>query len=211
MLEAWRPLARLAPRTAKRCSVACGMAATAAILAVSGTALAQAPQANMQGSTEALARAAQNPIAAMISVPFQNNVNVGYGPNEHIQNVLNIQPVVPFSLNQDWNLIIRTILPVISQPGMMPGEGTTFGLGATQFSALLSPAQAGRVIWGAGAVVQAPTTTDQARGSNVWRGGPIFVALTMLGAWVIGGWSTTSGRPAVRAPIATTPSTSSPS
>jgi hypothetical protein len=163
------------------------MAATAAILAVSGTALAQEPQANMQGSAEALARAAQNPIAAMISVPFQNNVNFGYGPNEHIQNVLNIQPVVPFRLNEQWNLVTRTILPLISQPGLVPGEGTTFGLGATQFSAFLSPAQPGPLIWGAGAVVQAPTATDSALGSNVWGGGPTIVALTMTGPWVIGG------------------------
>jgi hypothetical protein len=102
----------------------------------------------------------------MISVPFQNNMNFGYGPNDHIQNVLNIQPVVPFSLNEDWNLVTRTILPLISQPGMTPGQGTTFGLGATQFSALLSPAQAGRLIWG---------------------GGPSFVALTMAGlGWSVG-------------------------
>ena len=123
----------------------------------------------------------------MISVPFQKNMNFGYGPIDHIQNVLNIQPVVPFSLNEDWNLVTRTILPLISQPGMTPGQGTTFGLGATHFSAFLSPTQAGRLIWGAGAVVQAPTTTDQALGSNVWGGGPSFVALTMAGPWVVGG------------------------
>jgi len=163
------------------------MAAMAAILAFGYQTLAQEPQAGAAGSAEELARAAQNPIAAMISVPFQNNMNFGYGPNDHIQNVLNIQPVVPFSLNEDWNLVTRTILPLISQPGMTPGQGTTFGLGATQFSAFLSPAQAGRLIWGAGAVVQAPTTTDQALGSNVWGGGPSFVALTMAGPWVIGG------------------------
>lgn len=93
----------------------------------------------------------------------------------------------PIRLNEQWNLVTRTILPVISQPGLAPGEGTTFGLGATQFSAFLSPAQPGPLIWGAGAVVQAPTATDTALGSNVWGGGPTFVALTMTGPWVIGG------------------------
>ena len=171
----------------KRRRALVGMAAMAAILAFGYQTLAQEPQAGAADNAEELARAAQNPIAAMISVPFQNNMNFGYGPNDHIQNVLNIQPVVPFSLNEDWNLVTRTILPLISQPGMTPGQGTTFGLGATQFSAFLSPAQAGRLIWGAGAVVQAPTTTDQALGSNVWGGGPSFVALTMAGPWVIGG------------------------
>jgi hypothetical protein len=164
-----------------------GMAAMAAILGLASQVAAQEPQAATGGSAEELARAAQNPIAAMISVPFQNNINFGYGPNDHIQNVLNIQPVIPISLSDQWNLVTRTILPVISQPGMAPGEGTTFGLGATQFSAFLSPAQTGRLIWGVGPVVQAPTTTDQALGSNVWGAGPSLVALTMTGPWVIGG------------------------
>lgn len=159
----------------------------AAILGLASQVAAQEPQAATGGSAEELARAAQNPIAAMISVPFQNNINFGYGPNDHIQNVLNIQPVIPISLSDQWNLVTRTILPVISQPGMAPGEGTTFGLGATQFSAFLSPAQTGRLIWGVGPVVQAPTTTDQALGSNLWGAGPSLVALTMTGPWVIGG------------------------
>jgi hypothetical protein len=136
---------------------------------------------------DALARAAQNPVAAMISVPFQNNTNLNYGPRNHTQNVLNIQPVIPLGLNDDWNVITRTILPVISQPGFPPGEGTTFGLGAVQFSAFLSPAQAGRLIWGVGGVVQAPTITDKALGSRAWGAGPTAVALTMAGPWVIGG------------------------
>ena len=69
-----------------------------------------------------LARAAQNPVANMISVPFQNNTNTNFGPLEKTQNVLNIQPVLPFELNDDWNLITRTIIPVISQPGFAPGQ-----------------------------------------------------------------------------------------
>jgi hypothetical protein len=152
-----------------------------------GTAGAPAAEGAPRMDADALARAAQNPIAAMISVPFQNNTNFNYGPNGHTQNILNIQPVVPFRVNEDWNVITRTILPVISQPSFAPGGDSTFGLGAVQFSTFLSPAQAGRVIWGAGAVVQAPTTTDSALGSNVWGGGPTFVALTMAGPWVLGG------------------------
>ena len=135
----------------------------------------------------ALARATQNPVADLISLPFQNNTNLNYGPRDHTQNILNIQPVIPISLNADWNLITRTILPVISQPGLEPGQGTTFGLGATQASVFLSPARPGEVIWGAGAVVQAPTVTNQALGSNIWGAGPSFVALTMQGPWVLGG------------------------
>jgi len=66
--------------------------------------------------TEDLARAAQNPVASMISLPFQNNTNFDVGPLEKTQNIMNIQPVWPFEMNEDWNLITRTIVPVLSQP-----------------------------------------------------------------------------------------------
>jgi hypothetical protein len=152
-----------------------------------GTAGAPAAEGAPRMDADALARAAQNPVAAMISVPFQNNTNLNYGPRNHTQNILNIQPVIPLGLNDDWNVITRTIVPVISQPGFAPGEGTTFGLGAVQFSAFLSPAQSGRLIWGVGAVAQVPTITDKALGSTAWGVGPTAVALTMAGPWVIGG------------------------
>ena len=64
-----------------------------------------------------LAQAAQNPVADLISLPFQNNTNFGIGKDDETQNILNIQPVWPFSINDKWNLITRTILPVVSQPG----------------------------------------------------------------------------------------------
>jgi hypothetical protein len=157
--------------TAMRLPAACAL-----LLASAGGAAAQ------ESDAAALARAAQNPVAAMISVPIQNNLNTNYGPRGHSQDNLNVQPVVPFTLNDQWNLITRAVLPLVSQPGLMPGDGTTFGLGATQLSAFISPSQvANGVIWGAGAVVQAPTITDSALGSNIWGAGPGIVALTMQG------------------------------
>ena len=69
-----------------------------------------------QAELQSLAKAAQNPIASMISLPFQNNANLNIGPNEQTQNILNIQPVWPFQINDDWNLITRTIVPVVSSP-----------------------------------------------------------------------------------------------
>jgi hypothetical protein len=73
-------------------------------------------------SVEELAKAVQNPIANLISVPFQNNTTYEFGPQEKTQNVLNIQPVVPLSLNDDWNFITRTIIPIVSQPELFPGQ-----------------------------------------------------------------------------------------
>jgi hypothetical protein len=90
-------------------------------------------------SNAELAKAAQNPIANLISLPFQYNINTGIGPDDETQNILNIQPVWPISLNKDWNVITRTILPVISQPDILTGEGRINGLGDTTFTAFFSP------------------------------------------------------------------------
>ena len=108
-------------------------------------------------SAEELAKLAQNPVGNLISVPFQNNTNLNFGPEKGTQNVLNIQPVIPISVNDDWNVITRTILPVISMPSLGPGDSRTNGIGDVQFTAFLSPAQPGHWIWGVGGVVQLPT------------------------------------------------------
>jgi hypothetical protein len=138
--------------------------------------------------TAALARAAQNPVANLISLPFQNNTNFEFGPREKTQNVLNIQPVLPFSLNQDWNLITRTILPVSSQPSLFSGQDRETGLGDTTFTAFLSPASPfkGKITWGAGPVFLLPTATDDRLGADKWGLGPSLVVLAMPGNWVIG-------------------------
>jgi len=80
-------------------------------------------------SAEELAKIAQHPVGAMISVHFQNNTNFNVGPESGTQNVLNIQPVIPVTINNEWNLITRTIMPLVWQPGLTTGQGTTFGLG----------------------------------------------------------------------------------
>ena len=134
-----------------------------------------------------LAKQAQNPIANMISLPLQNNTNFGIGPDDETQNILNIQPVLPFSLSEDWNLITRTILPVVSQPGILTGgEGRTNGLGDTTFTGFLSPKDSSPLIWGVGPVLLLPTATDDKLGSDKWGAGPSVVLLTMPGNWVVG-------------------------
>src|SRR5208283_251275 len=148
--------------------------------------LITAPAWAEEQSEEELAKAAQNPIANMISLPFQNNTNFNVGPENGTQNILNIQPVIPFHLGQEWNLITRTIMPVISQPAFSPGQDTQFGLGDIQFSAFLSPAKSGEFIWGVGPIVQLPTHTDDRLGSTTWGLGPTAVALRIDGPWVYG-------------------------
>ena len=118
--------------------------------------------------TDELAKAAQNPISSMISLPFQWNSNFDVGPLDKSQHVLNIQPVYPVSINDDWNLVTRTILPVISQPAFAPGQSRENGLGDIQFSAFFSPKKAtsGGWIWGAGPVLQFNTASDDSLGQG---------------------------------------------
>lgn len=171
--------------------------------ALLGCGLGLTPTTHAALSPEELAKLAQNPIANLISVPFQNNTNFNYGPEEETQNILNIQPVVPFTLSSDWNLITRTIMPLITQPATVPSDNSTFGLGDTQFSAFLSPSTSKGWIWGVGAVAQAPTHTDRVLGNNNWGLGPTAVALHLEpgSPWVYGAlvnniWSTdTSNQP----------------
>ncbi|HEY5862034.1 MAG TPA: neuromedin U [Casimicrobiaceae bacterium] len=150
-----------------------------------GTALAGPAGAEM--SAEELAKLAQNPVGNLISVPFQYNANLNYGPNKDTQSILNIQPVIPISVNNDWNIITRTILPVLWQPSLT-GDSTTSGLGDLQFTAFLSPANPGEWIWGVGPIVQAPTHTNSKLGNDNWGLGPSFVVLHLDkgSPWVYG-------------------------
>jgi len=137
-------------------------------------------------SDDDLAKAAQNPLASMISLPFQNNTNFGIGPDDDTQNILNIQPVWPFSLGEDWNFVTRTIIPVISQPGVAPGTSRTNGIGDITLTGWVSPKETGKWIWGVGGALVLPTATDDALGNDRWSVGPSVVVLTMPGKWVIG-------------------------
>jgi hypothetical protein len=158
------------------------------IVVVAGLALAAPALAQEKLSAEDLAKLAQNPIANLISVPFQNNTNFNYGPRDGTQNILNIQPVIPFTVSKDWNLITRTIVPIVTQPGFTAGESTTTGLGDLQLSGFLSPASARGWIWGAGAIMQAPTNSNDRLGNDRWGLGPTAVMLRLEKGdpWVYG-------------------------
>jgi hypothetical protein len=131
-----------------------------------------------------LAKAAQNPVGDLISLPFQNNTTFDVGPADRTQNVLNIQPVWPLSLSKKWNLITRTIIPVISQPA--PGSDRINGLGDVNFTGFISPSEPGKWIWGVGPALVFPTATDDVLGTGKWSLGPSVVLLTMPGPWVLG-------------------------
>ena len=136
---------------------------------------------------EELAKETQNPVAKLISVPFQNNFNFNIGPNHVTQYDLNIQPVIPISLNKDWNLITRTIMPIISQPSAGPGIPSAAGLGDINPTFFLSPAGGSKkFIWGLGPTFTLPTATEPLLGNQEWCAGPAAVVLTMQGHWVVG-------------------------
>jgi hypothetical protein len=132
-----------------------------------------------------LAKKLQNPVAALVSVPIQNNWDFNIGPADAMKYTANIQPVVPISISQDWNLIIRTILPVIYAEAtvnnpLAPASAREdhYGLGDTTQSFFLSPkAPVGGWILGAGPVALWPTATDSVLGSGKWGAGPTAVAL----------------------------------
>ncbi|OGT40140.1 MAG: hypothetical protein A3F12_03700 [Gammaproteobacteria bacterium RIFCSPHIGHO2_12_FULL_38_14] len=133
-----------------------------------------------------LAKEAQNPVADLITLPFQENMNYGYGPFNKMQNVLNIEPVIPIHLNAEWNLISRTILPVESQPNFFRPEGRTNGIGDLNPTLFLSPANPSKIIWGLGPTFVFPTASHRVLGSGKWSIGPAAVILAMPRSWVLG-------------------------
>ncbi|KIN91104.1 hypothetical protein [Thauera sp. SWB20] len=157
------------------------------LLAVLG--LAMSPAASADSDAE-LAMKAQNPISAMISFPLQLNYDEGYGATGDGKKwVLNLRPVVPFDLNEDWNLISRTIVPLIDQEDFAAG-GTLdeSGLGDVQQNLFFSPKAptAGGWIWGVGPALLLPTASDKVLGGEKWALGPTAVVVKQANGWTYG-------------------------
>jgi len=152
---------------------------TLAVLALSSAAL-HAQQAD-------LAQKLANPISDLISLPIQSNIDFGVGPGDGTIWKTNVQPVIPISINEDWNLISRTILPIIDQDGLAASGDAldVFGLGDTTQSFFFSP-KAGSPIWGVGPVFLIPTATDELLGTEKFGIGPTAVVLKQDGSWTYG-------------------------
>lgn len=144
------------------------------------------PAAAAGSDTAALAEKLANPISNLISVPFQANYDCCYGPADGDKFTLNIQPVIPISVGKDWNLITRTILPVISAERTVRGAEGETGLGDTVQSFFLSPKKSvNGVTWGVGPVIMWPTGKS-ALGTEKFGAGPTAVVLRQKSGWTVG-------------------------
>jgi len=144
--------------------------------------------AEASDSQAELAKKLNNPVASLISVPIQNNWDFGIGDADAMKYTANIQPVIPVSISEDWNVIVRTILPVIYAESPTPGGDSTWGLGDTTQSFFLSPKAPTKAgwIWGAGPVFLWPTSTDDVLGPGKVGAGPTAVLLKQEHGWTYG-------------------------
>lgn len=134
----------------------------------------------------ALAKAAANPIANMISLPFQFNFNFDQGPLDRYGTVMNFEPVLPFRLSKKWNVVTRTIIPLIQKPYIDSSSGSTSGIGNTNFNAFFVPPMIGIFTYGFGITMNIPTASAPELGGDAFGLGPTIVFLFMPGKWVLG-------------------------
>jgi hypothetical protein len=155
-------------------------------LLLPGTASAQQPSAEAPAGSEDLAKQLSNPIADLVSVPFQFNWEQNVGPAKQTRFVLNVQPVMPFTVNENLNMIVRVIVPLVSQPALVEDGAPTFGISDVLTSFFFAPSQSTRLIWGAGPVISLPSTNEPTLGGGKWSAGPTIVALKQTGPWTYG-------------------------
>jgi hypothetical protein len=142
------------------------------------------PPPDAEPNATDLAKATQNPVGDIVSVPFQFNFNNGGGLKDATLFNLNFQPVIPIRLSENWILISRTILPIDSFPGL---DGTRYsGTGDIQEQTFFTPAKPGGIIWGIGPAFSFPTATASPAQTGTWAAGASLVLLEMTGPWVLG-------------------------
>jgi hypothetical protein len=147
----------------------------------------EAEKPDTKASAGDLAKATQNPVASLISVPVSNVTDFNIGPFDRDRNtVIQVQPVIPISLGQNWNLITRTIGAFVFQPDVTQPQQGTFGINDINPSFFLSSANPGKLIWGAGPTFLIPTASDNVLGTGKFCIGPAIVALVQPGKWTLG-------------------------
>ena len=153
------------------------------VILTAGLAFAQAPQEQTH-DVDALAKQTQNPVANLTAVPLQFNFNSGGDLEDRSLFNLNFQPVIPFKVTENWNVIARTIVPISSYPGP---DGTRYsGLGDIQEQLFFTPAKEGRLTWGVGPTLSLPTATAAPAETGTWGFGPSAVVVKTTGPWVLG-------------------------
>ena len=156
---------------------------------ISFSALAQESDTATESTQEELAKKLANPISNLISLPLQLNYDEGFGQDNGSMWRLNVQPVIPISISDDWNVISRTILPLIDQEGIPTKFDSDTGTGDTIQSFFFSPKAPTEngVVWGLGPVLLLDTASEANLGSEKWGGGITGVALKQAGPWTMGG------------------------
>jgi hypothetical protein len=156
--------------------------------AVGGAIMLMPVPAFAQSDNSDLAKQLANPVANLISVPFQGNYDSGYGSADGEKYLINVQPVMPMRLNDDWNLISRTILPLVHQNDINGNSGTDTGIGDTVQSFFFSPVEPTEsgLIWGVGPALLLPTASESSLGVDQWGAGPTVVGLFADGPWTYG-------------------------
>jgi len=139
-----------------------------------------------QDDSAELAKKLANPVSSLISVPLQHNYDCCYGPSDGFRYTLNVQPVVPLSISKDWNLIVRTIVPIVYQQSTAPGSDEAFGFSDVTQSFFFSPKESpGGIIWAVGPALLYPLG-GEALGTRKWGAGPTFLVLKQQGPVTLG-------------------------
>ena len=165
------------------------LVASMLVLVVPGVLWAQQPkpeltEAEQKAQAAALAKETQNPVADLNTIPVQFNWNTGGGLGDQTLQIINVQPVLPLPINKTWNIVSRTVVPIVNAP--LPSGDRSTGIGDIQEQLFLSKQKSGKVIWGIGPILSFPTATNGVLETGQFALGPTAVVLTMPGHWVIG-------------------------